>query len=98
MPWPLLYIQTHARVCVSSVHSVGAVSSSYSFNVSVDVGEGLILSGCAETDSIGDTHELKSEDIGTKEDCSCEVALGFMINRFGQRARTGVGCRVGVCS
>jgi len=32
---PCSYIQTHARVCVSSVYSVGAVSSSYSLSALV---------------------------------------------------------------
>jgi len=40
--------------------------------------------------------ELELEDIGTKEDCSCEVALGFMINRFrtARRDWCRVPCRV----
>ena len=38
------------------------------------------VSGCAEAKSIGDVEELELEGIGTKEHCSCEVALGFMIN------------------
>jgi len=40
------------------------------------------VSGCAEAKSIGDGDELELEGIGTKEDCSCEVASGFMITRF----------------
>jgi len=39
--------------------------------------------------------ELELEDIGTKEDCSCEVALGFMINRFRTARRDRCRCRVG---
>jgi len=37
------------------------------------------ISGCAEAKSMGNGDELELEDVVTKEDCSCKVALGFMI-------------------
>ena len=54
------------------------------------------VSGCAlEAKSVGDGDELELEDIGTKEDYSCEVALGLTINRFRTARRDRCRCRVG---